>query len=58
MDFSNFHFLELLSEDEVEIAATTRARTGLVGVDIVESIGPVDTHQSHHGEEDADTETC
>ena len=41
----------------MEVASALLRRTCLVGVDIVETIGPVDTHQTHHGEEDTYAET-
>ena len=46
--------LELLSEDEVELAAAL----GRVAVGAVETVSPVDTHQTNHRQEDAHTETC
>ncbi len=48
----NVSILELLSEDEVELAAAIAA----IAEDGVETIGPVNTEQAHHGQEDADTD--
>ena len=44
--------LELLTEDEVELTAT------LCTEDLIETVGPVDTHQTDHREEDTYTNTC
>ena len=44
--------LEFLSQHEVEIAAT------LLAEDLVETITPVNTHHTDHGQEDACTDTC
>ena len=41
----------------MEVAATTLLGTALVGIYIVETIGPVDTHQSYHRQEDTYTQT-
>ena len=46
-----------MSEDEVEITATFLLRTAGIGIDIVEAVGPVDTHQTHHREIDTDTQS-
>ena len=43
--------LEFLSEDEVEV------RSALGSVDLVETVGPVDTHHADHREVDADTDS-
>ena len=43
------NILELLTEDEVEVAATLGTEY------LVETIGPVDTHQAHHRQVDAYT---
>ena len=45
--------LELLSEDKVEVAATFL--TTYVGT--VETVGPIDTHQTHHRQENTHTKT-
>ena len=45
--------LELLSEDEVELAATV----ALTAKDFVETVSPVDTQQAHHRQHDAHTYT-
>ena len=45
--------LELLSEDEVELGASD-VRSEAIGT--VETVSPVDTHQSNHRQEDADTD--
>ena len=42
----------------MEIAATSLLSTAGVGIDIVETVGPVDTHQTNHREEDTYAETC
>jgi len=47
--------LELLSEDEVEVASTTLLGTALIGEHLVETVSPVDTHQSDHRQEDTYT---
>jgi hypothetical protein len=47
----NFVKSELLSNDEVELASAV----GPASPDRVETVGPVDTHQSNHGEEDTCT---
>ena len=39
--------LELLAKDEVELAATFLSKH------FIKAVGPVDTHQAHHGKEDA-----
>ena len=46
--------LELLSEDEVELASTLLLSKEV----LVETVGPIDTHQSYHRQEDANTDTC
>ena len=48
------HCLELLSEDEVEVAAAT----GVIGAGTVETVSPVDTHQTDHRQEDTHTQAC
>src|SRR5574344_542925 len=47
-------WLELLSEDEVELTSAVTLRT----VDVVKSVCPVKTHQTDHREEEAYTEPC
>ena len=42
-----------MSDNEVELAATVLGGT----VNLVETIGPVDTHHTNHRQEDADTHT-
>ena len=44
--------LEFLSQHEVEVAAT------LLAIDGIETITPVNTHHTNHGQEDAGTHTC
>ena len=46
---SILQLLELLSYDEVELAATV----SLGALHLVEAIGPVDTHHTYHWEEEA-----
>ena len=46
--------LELLSQYEVELSATTLPATAIV--DLVETVGPVDTHQSDHWQIESYTE--
>ena len=53
--FLSVFCLEFLSEHEVEIRSAA-APAGAVE-HFVEAIGPVDTHQSHHRQEDAHTYT-
>ena len=48
--FMSFCCLEFLSEDEVELSST------LLSEHFVEAVGIVDTHQTHHREEDAYSE--
>ena len=47
--FQLLELLELLSYDEVELAATV----SLGALHLVEAIGPVDTHHTYHREEEA-----
>ncbi len=49
--------LEFLSEHKVEVTATALLGTILVGIDIVETIGPIDTHQADHRQEQTYTDT-
>ena len=54
-----FNLSELLSENEVELAsATLHGAILIAGADLVETVGPVNTHQTHHRQEDTDTDTC
>ena len=46
-----FHKLKFLTQDEVEVASTAFA------LYLVETVGPVDTHQTNHRQEDAHTHT-
>ena len=46
--------LELLSENEVELTATL----GGACIGTVETVSPVDTHQTDHRQEDAHADTC
>lgn len=39
--------LELLAKDEVELTATLAVRS--VVIDLIETIGPIETHQTYHG---------
>ena len=50
---SLLNFLKFLSDNEVEVAATS-LRTS---VRTIETVSPVDTHQTDHREEDTDTDT-
>ena len=40
----------------MELAAALRGPPLMI--DLVETVGPVDTHQTHHRQEDAHTDTC
>ena len=50
-------FLELLAQYEVEVATTAHLLSRSF-IHLVEAVGPVDTHQTNHGEEDANTKAC
>ena len=47
--------LEFLSEDEVEVAAALSPDVGTLK-DLVEAVGPVNTHESDHRQEDANAD--
>ena len=40
----------------MELTATLAVRS--VVIDLIETIGPIETHQTYHREEDAHTDTC
>ena len=48
-----FNFLKFLTDNEVEVATTSL----IVSIRTVETVSPVDTHQTDHREEDTDTDT-
>ena len=53
IEHSIFNFLKFLTDNEVEVATTSL----IVSIRTVETVSPVDTHQTDHREEDTDTDT-